>query len=128
MIQRFIELGTGYGDIYELIEILHHQNNRIQAVLQLNAQSGNSTVVSYVAILKPAQQKFQPLYICREGIPNPAYTQNERSRLIDEAVSANGLYIQELDVKHSSEFAEPQLYYQYLIGILRMSRIIDPLT
>ena len=69
MIQRFIELGEGYSDLYELLEIAKANQERITHMLQFETIKMKK-VCSLVVILKPTTTgDFQPLYICREGIP-----------------------------------------------------------
>lgn len=70
MIQRFIELGEGYSDLYELLEIAKTNQERIAHMLQFETIKNDKKVCSLVVILKPTTTgDFQPLYICREGIP-----------------------------------------------------------
>ena len=72
MIQRFIELGEGTSDLYELLEIGKSNKNRVARLLALHTTINNNKVTSLVMVMQPATQgDFQPLYICREGIPNP---------------------------------------------------------
>ena len=70
---------------------------------------------------------FQPLYICREGIPNPNVTPNKRYELFEGLATELEKKIIELDVKPSTLYAETGLYYQYLIGILRMNKYLPPM-
>ncbi|PGL57399.1 hypothetical protein CN926_29515, partial [Bacillus thuringiensis] len=70
MIQRFIELGEGYSDLYELLEIAKTNQERIAHMLQFETIKNDKKVCSLGVILKPTTTgDFQPLYICREGIP-----------------------------------------------------------
>ena len=129
MIQRFIELGEGYSDIYELIEIASSQKERITFFLELQTAVNNRDVVSLAVILKPTDPGgFQPIYICREGIPNPETTPNKRYDLFKEMAETCGKNIIRLQIKPSSLFADKELYYQHLIGILRMNRYLPPLS
>ncbi|KQL54744.1 methylthioribose kinase [Heyndrickxia shackletonii] len=128
MIQRFIELGEGYSDIYELIELAKSNEHRLAHLLALNTTINGKEVTSLVVILQPTDPgDFQALYICREGIPNPNIMGNKRYDLYQEAAEQLNKKIIQLDVKPSTLFAEKELYYQYLIGILRMNHFIKPL-
>ncbi|KMK77096.1 DUF7147 family protein [Alkalihalobacillus pseudalcaliphilus] len=128
MLQRFIELGNGYSDLYELLEIAKRNDDRILAIIQLNTVIESREKTSLAVVLKPAKEgKFLPIYICLEGIPNPEVTPNERFRLFQSLSEELAIPIQSLDVKPSETFNEKALYYQYLIGILRLSRILPPL-
>ena len=129
MIQRFIELGEGYSDIYELIELTKAQSNRVAFLLSLQSTVKNREVVSLAVILKPTNPgNFQPIYICREGIPNPEITPNKRFEMFEQLSEEIGKKIITLQVKPSSLFSEKELFYQHLIGILRMNRYLPPLS
>ena len=128
MIQRFIELGEGTSDLYELLEIGKSNKNRVARLLALHTTINNNKVTSLVMIMQPATQgNFQPLYICREGIPNPNVKPNKRYELFEGLATELEKSIIELDVKPSTLFAETGLFYQYLIGILRMNNYLPPM-
>lgn len=128
MIQRFIELGEGYSDVYELLELARANQHRLQHMIALHSTINNKDVTSLVVILEPTNPgKFQALYICREGIPNPNKVSNKRYDLFEQTAQTLGKQIHELSVKPSIIFNEKELYYQYLIGILRLNHFISPL-
>lgn len=124
MIQRFIELGEGYSDLYELLDIADRASSRIAHFLALHSVEGTSCAI----ILHPTETgSFQPIYICREGIPNPHKKENKRFQLFLQSAALANKPIIELEVKPSSLFAEKILYYQYVIGILRLNHYLRPL-
>ncbi|WP_010282725.1 DUF7147 family protein [Bacillus timonensis] len=128
MIQRFIELGEGYSDIYELLELARGNKNRISRLFAFHTTINNQQVTSLAVALQPTNPgDFQAIYICREGIPNPEIKPNKRYSLFVEEANELELPIITLDVKPSTIFNEKELYYQYLIGILRMNRYIPPM-
>lgn len=128
LIQRFIELGEGYSDIYELIEQAKANKERLVHMMAYHTTVNNREVTSLVVVLKPTDPgKFQPLYICREGVPNPNVTPNKRFDLFREAAQELGKEIIQFEVRPSTQFAEKELFFQYLIGILRMNHYIPPL-
>ncbi|PKR86941.1 DUF7147 family protein [Heyndrickxia camelliae] len=128
MIQRFIELGEGYSDIYELIELAKANQHRLAHLMAFNTNIMDKKLTSLVVILQPTDPgNFQALYICREGIPNPKVIPNKRYELFQNVAELLNKNIIEIDVKPSTLFAEKELYYQYLIGILRMNHFIKPL-
>ncbi|AZB42815.1 methylthioribose kinase [Bacillus sp. FJAT-42376] len=129
MIQRFIELGEGYSDLYELLELIRYQNDRISSFLALNTLYKGKKVTSVGIIMSPTDPgKFQAIYFCREGIPDPAEKESGRYKLFLEAAEKSGKPLYQLEVKSSSAFHEPALFYQYLTGILRLNHIIPPLN
>ncbi|MGN1401784.1 MAG: methylthioribose kinase [Bacillus sp. (in: firmicutes)] len=129
MIQRFIELGEGYSDIYELIQTSFAQKDRIAFLLELQTTIRDRDVVSLAVVMKPTSPgDFQPIYICREGIPNPEKTPNKRYDMFKQLSEDTGRKIIQLQVKPSGTFGDTGLYYQHLIGILRMNRYLPPLS
>lgn len=128
MIQRFIELGEGYSDIYELLEIAKANKHRLEHLMAFHTTINGRPVSSLVVVLKPTiEGEFQPLYICREGIPNPHVKPNKRFDLFKQLAEELQKEIIELEVKPSTIYPEKDLFYQHLIGILRMNRYIPPM-
>ena len=128
MIQRFIELGEGYSDLYELIETARANQHRLMHLMAIHTKINEKDVSSLVVVLKPTDPgKFQALYVCREGIPNPHVLKNKRFDMFAELAAELGKTIIEFDAKPSTMFAEKELYYQHLIGILRLNHYIPPL-
>jgi hypothetical protein len=128
MIQRFIELGEGYSDIYELLELARANHHRLSHMMALHTEINGRKVTSLVIVVKPTiPGDFQALYICREGVSNPHVTPNKRFDLFQQAAIDLQRTIIEITVKPSTQFAETTLYYQYLIGILRLNHYIPPL-
>ncbi|MEH7302502.1 DUF7147 family protein, partial [Neobacillus drentensis] len=94
----------------------------------LHTTIDNKELTSLVVVLKPTDSgKFQPLYICREGIPNPNISPNKRYSLFSETAEELGKQVIQLSVKPSTIFNEKELFYQHLIGILRLNHYLAPL-
>jgi len=128
MIQRFIELGEGYSDIYELMELAKANKERLQHMMAFHTIVNNRAVSSLALAMKPTEQgKFQAIYVCREGIPNPNITPNQRYSLFEETAKELDRVIIQMDVKPSTLYPEKALYYQHLIAILRLNHYILPL-
>jgi hypothetical protein len=128
MIQRFIELGEGYSDIYELLELARTNHQRMSHMMALHTVVNEKEVTSLVVVLRPTiPGDFQALYICREGVANPHFIPNKRFELFQQVAKELQKTIIEITVKPSIQFAETTLYYQYLIGILRLNHYIPPL-
>ncbi|HWO95108.1 MAG TPA: methylthioribose kinase [Bacillus sp. (in: firmicutes)] len=125
MIQRFIELGEGYSDIYELFELAKSNRHRLAHLLMLRTTKKEQTTASFVVVLHPTPEgDFQPLYICREGITYNPEKPSKRIELFEQLAEELNKKVITLDVKSSDVYAERELYYQHLIGILRMNRYI----
>lgn len=125
MIQRFIELGEGYGDIYELRELMMTNRSRFKhGFVFISKDMDGKTVLSVAAAFKPAEQgNFMPLYICREGIPE----NSKRLELFEEAVKELGGLPIFMDVKHSTVYADRKFYFSHLISVLRLNHYIPPM-
>ncbi|MFD1735696.1 methylthioribose kinase [Bacillus salitolerans] len=124
MIQRFIELGEGYSDIYELMELGKSNPHRIKQMLALHTTINEKKYVSIAIVLQPAKEgKFMPIYICREGIP----IDSQRYQLFRSLSEEVNKKLISFEIKPSSAFSEKELYYQYLLGILRLHHILPSL-
>lgn len=125
MIQRFIELGEGYGDIYELRELMMTNRSRfMHGFVFITKDMDGKPVLSAAAAFKPAEQgNFMPIYICREGIPE----NSKRLHLFEEAVKDLGGLPIHMDVKHSTIYADRQFYFSHLISVLRLNHYIPPM-
>ncbi|MFZ3588044.1 DUF7147 family protein [Bacillus sp. DJP31] len=129
MIQRFIELGEGYSDIYELVEIAKTNSHRVKYFLALHTKINDKKVASIAVVLNPAKTgKFQPIYICREGISLSEEKPSQRLAIFEYASEEVKKPIIRFEIKPSSAFSEKELYYQYVIGILRLYHVIPPLS
>lgn len=128
MIQQFIELGQGYGDVFELCELLKTNEQRIHHAFMFISNKNEKTYASLAVAFKPVgESKFMPIYICREGIPYDENKKSKRVEIFETAVTQYGHQINRLEIKHSSIFSEVNLFYQYLIGILRLNHYIPPM-
>jgi hypothetical protein len=129
MIQRFIELGEGYSDLYELLEIATSNKHRVKHLVALQTTIKEKQVTSLAVVLHPAQTgKFQPIYLCREGIPVFSDKKSQRLALFESLSKKLESPIITFIIKPSTLFSEKDLYYQYLIGILRLYHILPPLS
>ena len=129
LIQQFIELGQGYGDIYELCELIKTNEHRFHNAFIFTATHNDSMVASLAVSFKPSgESKFMPIYICREGIPYSEEKPSKRIEIFKEAVNNIGKQENIFEIKHSSIFSENNQFYQYLIGILRLNHYIPPMS
>lgn len=127
--QRFIELGEGYSDIYELCELISTNSSRLKRTFLFTSTTPNGKrVVSLAASFAPAGKGgIFPIYICREGIPSREGSISKRQQVFEDAAASIDSKPVLVDIKHSSEFPETKLFYQYLTGILRLNHLLPPL-
>ena len=128
MIQRMIELGEGYSDLYELIELATSQKSRVSHLIKFTTSKDKDTYCSFAVIFKPTSiGEFQPIYYCREGIKVTENSISKREQLINDLATSLEKEIITLNLRHSNSFSEKELYHQYVIGILRLNHLISPL-
>lgn len=128
MIQRFIELGEGYADVYELLDLIKYNKDRAMRLAVFHTKMSDKKLVSPALIMKKTEMgNFQAIYISTEGIPD-LEKPSERLRLIEAAAEQAGIPIVHLEVQPSVAFGEKELYFQHLVGILRMNHYIAPLS
>ena len=126
--QRFIELGEGYGDVYELCELIKTNSARLDKTFVLSSKTPAGQALSLAASFAPANDsQFMPIYICREGIIQKDTDKSKRRLLFEDAAETAGNTPAFIELKNSSEFAERELFYQYTIGILRLNKLLPPL-
>ncbi len=125
MIQRFIELGEGYGDIYELRELITSNQQRfMHGFVFVSTNPQGKDVLSLAAVFKPASEgNFMPIYLCREGIP----VNSKRLEVFEQAVAKLGNTPIKMEVKHSSVYADRKFYHSHLISVLRLNHYIPPM-
>ncbi|MBO8155357.1 MAG: methylthioribose kinase [Bacillaceae bacterium] len=129
MIQRFIELGEGYSDIYELLLIGNTMKDRVEHCLAFHTIKNDEPRTSVAIVMKPTDPgDFQPIYICLEGIPYAKEKESKRYEMFKQLAEELGKPVIDLNVKPSVYFSEKELFYQHLIGILRMNHFIPPLN
>ncbi|MET3194338.1 hypothetical protein ABID96_001306 [Bacillus sp. OAE603] len=51
MIQRMIEIGEGYSDLYELFELAKSQKDRVKFLLKLTSDKNNQKCCTFAVIL-----------------------------------------------------------------------------
>ncbi|WP_025785174.1 hypothetical protein [Sporosarcina sp. D27] len=127
--QRFIELGEGYSDIFELCELMTTNANRLERTfLFKTATKDGKPSLSLAASFSPAGEGgFYPIYICREGISSKEGSVSKRQLMFEEAAASVGSKPVPIELKHSSEFPETKLFYQYVTGVLRLNHLLPPL-
>ena len=108
--QYFIELGEGYGDIYELMELMKTNKHRLHRTFIFSSNTKDGQAISLAAVFHPAgDSNFMPIYICREGIKQTNESKSKRRLLFEEVSMQNGQEPVFIDLKHSSEFADTQV-------------------
>ena len=126
--EQFIKLGSGYGDVYELFELMKTNEHRLHQTYLLIAEHEGKTICSLAASFQPASENyFLPIYICQEGIPYDEEQPSQRVTLFQQCATSLGKTPIPVTVRHSTTFSEDDLFYQYIIGILRLNNLLPNL-
>lgn len=127
MTQRFIKLGEGYSDVFELFTLIEAMPERVKHLIAFHTVKDGKEVTSIAAIFEPTKTgNFQPIYICLEGIPRTTKT-NTRIDKFKQIASKINKQIIEMDVPPSTSYYEEELFFNQLISILRLNHLIDPM-
>ncbi|MBB6455005.1 hypothetical protein HNQ94_003499 [Salirhabdus euzebyi] len=128
MIQKFIPLGEGYADFYELLTLGKTMSNRVKHFIAFHSTKKDESKTSIAIVMNPTDPgKFQPIYICLEGIPSPSVKASKRYEMFEKLAEEQHKKVISIQVQPSSHFGERELYFQYLIAILRTNHYIAPL-
>ncbi|GAA0460440.1 DUF7147 family protein [Alkalibacillus silvisoli] len=127
--QRFIKLGEGYGDVYELLTLIESMPNRVRHLLAFHTCKDGQDVTSIAAIFNPTSTgHFLPIYICLEGIPAPKEGRsNVRYDAFKELSERIGTELIEIHVQPSTTYHEEVLFFQQLTAVLRLNHLLPPI-
>jgi len=125
MIQKVIELGPGFSDLYELMMLIRTNRHRLRHILRIESEIADRIAVSFAAAFDPAPpSSFQPVYLCREGIRIKPGESNQRIAAMEACAQEVNKPIIVLRTKPSTAYADPQKYYMHLIALLRSGRYL----
>ncbi|MHC0552734.1 DUF7147 family protein [Salinicoccus sp. CNSTN-B1] len=124
MMQKFIVLGEGYGDVFELEAIIEHNHHRIDKGIFLHADARPAT---FVLVMKPVRGNFQALYTIYQGVPYKEGS-GKKYQMISEWCTAHDLPIIEFKTRDPEDFHDKEQFFQYITGVLRLNNLIPPLT
>ncbi|ULG72785.1 DUF7147 family protein [Macrococcus brunensis] len=128
MSQSFIELGPGLSDFFEFEELIRYNHERIRSVVALHTTLEKTPKTSILVIMNPTKQgHFQGIYSTFESLPYPYPDSNKRFDLIRGWAENYQLPFLEFETKAMHHFHEQALFYNYLIGVLRLQRQLPPL-
>ena len=128
MKQSFIVIGHGLTDLFEFQTLIEYNHERISDILMLHTPLSEEKLSTACIIMKPTKENhFQAIYTILEGIRYPYPESNKKFDLINQWANEYDIKVKGLDVKSRSEFAEDELYFTYLKGVLRLERYLPPL-
>ncbi|WP_020008743.1 DUF7147 family protein [Salinicoccus albus] len=121
--QKFITLGEGYGEIFELESLINHNYTRVEKSLFLHTDNHPST---FLLVMKPVRGNFQAIYTLYMGIP---YRDGEgrKYNMIRQWCEEKNIPVIELSTRNPDDFYEREQFYQYMTGVLRLNHLLRPL-
>ncbi len=86
--QRFIELGEGYGDVYELCELVTSNSNRFHQTFIFSSQHQSGQALSLCSCLRTSKGKrfYAHLYLQGRDYTEVDDDKPKRRLLFEEAV------------------------------------------
>ncbi len=119
--QKYIELGTGYAEIFELEQLIHYNKPRIDKAIMLTHGEDQAT---FLLIMNPVKDHFQAIYTIFKGVPVAVSGSQKKYELIKQWLESADIQLVEIDTKNPDEFYEKEQYYQYVTGILRLNYLL----
>ena len=120
--QKFILLGNGYSEIFAVQALIEYNHTRIDKAVFIHHEDAPST---FVLIMKPVEKNFQALYTILRGLRKGH--EGEMYNIICKWLDDKNIQKIDMSSRDPRDFHEEELYYQYIIGVLRLNHIIPPL-
>lgn len=122
--QKFITLGEGHGDIFELETLIEYNYSRIDRALFLHTEASPST---FLLIMQPVRGNFQAIYTIYKGIAMNN-GEGQKYQMIKEWCYNKEVRLTEFTTRNPDDFHEQEQFYQYITGVLRLNHLLPPLT
>lgn len=122
--QKFITIGEGHGDLFELEALISNNHGRINKGIFLHTAEDMST---FLLVMAPVRGNFQAIYTIYRGILHKEGT-GKKYKMIEEWCREHGIPVIEFSTRDPEDFHEKEQFYQYITGVLRLNHLIPPLT
>ncbi len=121
--QKFITLGDGYGDLFELEALIGYNHTRVDKAIFLHTEDKLST---FLLVMQPVRGNFQAIYTIYNGIGFKNGL-GRKYTLIRGWCEEKDLPIVEFSTRDPEDFYEREQFYQYITGVLRLNHLIPPM-
>jgi hypothetical protein len=122
--QKFIHLGEGYGDVFELEALIQYNHQRIKSGIYLHAEGRPST---FILVMAPVRGNFQAIYTIYQGIPMTSKSR-QKYNIINDNLEKYNISKVEMTTRDPDDFHDRTQYFQYMLGVLRLNNLIPPLS
>lgn len=120
--QKFIVLGHGYSEIFELKALLEYNHTRVDKAIFFHHEDAPST---FSLVMKPVEKDFQALYTILRGLRNGP--DGKMYEMIHNLCKEYGVEVVVMTSRDPEDFHEKELFFQYMIGVLRLNHLIPQL-
>ena len=120
--QKFIVLGHGYSEIFELKALLEYNHTRVDKAIFFHHEDAPST---FSLVMKPVEKDFQAIYTILRGLRNGP--DGKMYEMIHNLCKEYGVEVIEMTSRDPEDFHEKELFFQYMIGVLRLNHLIPQL-
>ncbi|GGG87003.1 hypothetical protein E2558_02460 [Staphylococcus pragensis] len=128
MKQSFIVLGEGLTDLFEFLTLIEYNHTRIDKIVYFHSPQTSKQLSSVAIIMQPTTgQHFQAMYIMLNALKYPYPDHNKKFQLINAHANKYNVPVLGIDVQPPEAFHSHDLYFKYLISVLRLQNWIPPM-
>lgn len=128
MKQSFIVLGEGLTDLFEFLTLIEYNHTRIDKIVYFHSPQTSKQLSSVAIIMQPTTgQHFQAMYIMLNALKYPYPDHNKKFQLINAHANKYNVPVLGIDVQPPKAFHSHDLYFKYLISVLRLQNWIPPM-
>ncbi|MGD3154406.1 hypothetical protein ACMG5R_02595 [Staphylococcus warneri] len=128
MKQSFIVLGEGLTDLFEFTTLIYYNHSRIDKIIYFHSPQTEKQLSSVAIVMQPTEGNyFQAMYMMMNAVKYPYPDSNKKFEMINNKAEAYDIPVLGIDVQPPEAFHDNDLYFNYLISVLRLQRWIPPL-
>ncbi|ARJ14287.1 MULTISPECIES: DUF7147 family protein [Staphylococcus] len=128
MKQSFIVLGEGLTDLFEFLTLIDYDHARVDKIMYFHTPESEKQQSSVALVMQPTEgHHFQAMYIMLNAMSYPYPESNKKFQMINEKAEQYNIQTIGVDVQPIEAFHDLDLYFKYLISILRLQNWIPPL-
>ena len=128
MKQSFIVLGEGLTDLFEFTTLIDYNHSRIDKIIYFHSPQTEKQLSSVAIVMQPTEGNyFQAMYMMMNAVKYPYPDSNKKFEMMNNKAEAYDIPVLGIDVQPPEAFHDNDLYFNYLISVLRLQRWIPPL-
>ena len=128
MKQTFITLGEGLTDLFEFMTLIEYNHQRIDKIIYFHSPQSSKALSSVSIIMQPTSgHHFQAFYTMINALKYPYPQSNQKFDMINNIAEQYHIPLFGIDVQPPEAFHDLELYYNYLISVLRLQKWIPEL-